>query len=117
MFTFMSCDNEEECESTEDVAILSSEMVDTAAINETVDIKIEFDVTNGCGALAGSTGTVDTSNVVSIVVRAKYTGCICTEAIERLEETISYLPPAAGTYFFEFQKDGVVNHRDTLVVQ
>lgn len=118
IFTLMSCD-EQECESTEEAMILSSEMVDTATVNDVVDIKVEFDVNNGCGAFAGGVlGTdPDSSNVVSVTVNALYSGCVCTEAIERIEGTLNYTPTTAGTYIFEFKKDDVVNHRDTLVVQ
>ena len=116
MFTLMSCD-EEECESTEEAAILSSEMVDTAAVNDIVNIQVEFDVRNGCGNFAGGVMSTDSNNVVSVAVSALYSGCVCTEAIERIEGNLVYTPNATGTYIFEFKQDDVVNHRDTLVVQ
>jgi len=118
LFTLMSCDGQEDCESTEEAFIVSSEIVDTADVNQAVDVDVEFDVSNGCGAFSGGVMSTDTStNVVSVVTNALYSGCVCTQAIVRVEGTLNYIPTKVGTYIFEFKQDDVVNHRDTLVVE
>ncbi len=114
--TFMSCDDTDDCNRIEAAAVVASEMVDTTTVNEVVDITVAFDVINGCGDYGGSTLEL-IGNTVTIEVDASYVGCICTQAIERREQTLNFRPTSTGTYFFEFIQEDAVTHRDTLVVQ
>ena len=115
LFMIMSCEDADDCGTTEAAAVLASDMVDTASVNESVAIEVEFDVYNGCGGYGGSS-IVTNGNIVTVTVDATYIGCICTQAIERIEHTLNYTPSAAGTYVFEFKQNNTVTHQDTLVV-
>ena len=88
----------------------------TAAVNQSIDLKVSFTCFNGCGNFGNYEQMVN-GNTTTINVIAKYEGCICTQDVPTRQSIYSFSAPQAGTYFLKFLRTGNVYLTDTITVR
>lgn len=104
-FALVSCsgdDDQTECiNSFETEEVTAVDAPETAEVDETVNIEVEFTVSNSCGEFNRflETGT-ETSRVIT--VEAIYEGCVCNEVIGTITATYTFTPEESGEYELKF---------------
>lgn len=103
-FALISCsddDDQTECISFETENVTSVDAPETAMVDETVDIEVDFTVSNSCGEFSRflETGSATTRQ---IVVEAIYEGCACNEVIETITAVYTFTPEEPGEYEMNF---------------
>lgn len=95
-------DDGEDCGRIETEYVTAVSAPDTAGVNETVNIDVEFSVDNSCGEFNRfiETGS-ETSRTIE--VEAVYKGCACFLAIQPTNVTYEFRPEEAGEYELRFK--------------
>ncbi|KAF2515620.1 hypothetical protein [Flavobacterium foetidum] len=88
------------CIRYEQPRIISANVPDKGNINQSIPIKIKFEVLNGCGGF-GTLSEVNSGNTKTIEIKAKYEGCYCNQSIENIETTYNFIPSKAGTHIIK----------------
>lgn len=94
-------DDETECIEFATEYVKSIDAPETALVDETVDIGVDFTVSNSCGEFNRflETGSATTRQ---IVVEAIFDGCVCNEVIETISAIYTFTPEAPGEYEMNF---------------
>ena len=75
-------------------------------VNQTISIPVTFGVSDGCGGF-GNIVETNSGNTTTIVLNAKYEGCICTASPKTVQTTYHFLPTKTGMHTIKFsQPDG-----------
>lgn len=74
----------------------------TGVVNEPVSIEVQFPVYNGCGGF-GEFLVTKNGNIRIIEVKAKYTGCICTQNIPIITTHYEFIAEKPGEYELKFK--------------
>lgn len=102
----VSCndDNDEknECITNNIEYVTSINSPNTGTINETVNIEVNFKVSDGCGGF-GKFIESENGNIRNIEVEAKYEGCICTQAFESKTVNYEFKSTNSGNYELKFK--------------
>lgn len=75
--------------------------VNSGLVNELVNFTVNFTVMNGCGAFNKFIETRQ-GNVITVAVEARFTGCICTMALQELSADYSFIANTPGDYELRF---------------
>lgn len=94
-------DKNNECVDYEIGYVTSVSAPNTGAINETVNIEVNFGVFNGCGGF-GKFIETENGNSRTIEVEAKYEGCICTQDAPIRTTNYEFTASNAGEYELNF---------------
>jgi hypothetical protein len=88
----------------------------TAMPNQEIVLTVFFTCFNGCGQF-GSLNETTNGNTTTIVVNAKYEGCVCTQDVPTRTTPYKFKKTQQGVYTLKFyQSDSAfINH--TIVVQ
>lgn len=101
-----SCSNDDDGDciplQVETDEVTSVDAPETAEVNETIEIEVQFTVRNSCGEFSRfiETGTPMNRN---IVVEARYEGCACAQVIETITAIYEFTPTEAGEYLLNFR--------------
>ena len=96
----------QQCVSLGQVFVDSATVPTTAIVNNQIQISINFSVNNGCGAFENFTET-NVGKIKILTVNAKFTGCICTLSIVKIQTNYSFTPTATGLQIIKIaQPDG-----------
>jgi hypothetical protein len=70
-------------------------------VNQPITITVNFTVNNGCGAF---NRFIENRNghIITVDVEARFTGCICTLALQELTEVYSFTVDTPGDYELRF---------------
>jgi hypothetical protein len=74
----------------------------TGTVNETISIKVNFRVINGCGGFEKFIET-ENGNSKTIEVEAKYEGCTCSQALEIRTVNYDFTASKSGDYELHFK--------------
>ncbi|MFT5243353.1 MAG: hypothetical protein ACI8QQ_001283 [Psychroserpens sp.] len=74
----------------------------TGTVNETISIKVNFRVINGCGGFEKFIET-ENGNSKTIEVEAKYEGCTCSQALEIRTVNYDFTASKSGDYELSFK--------------
>lgn len=88
----------------------------TASVNQEINLTISFTCFNGCGQFGNVEETI-AGNTTTIIVNAKYTGCICTQDVPTRATSYKFKKALAGTYELKFlqTENNYIIH--TIIVQ
>lgn len=102
----MSCNDdnneEDECITNKIEYVTSINSPNTGTINDTVNIEVNFRVSDGCGGF-GKFIESENGNIRNIEVEAKYEGCICTQAFESKTVNYEFKSTNSGNYELKFK--------------
>lgn len=88
----------------------------TGSVNQDIKFYIYFNCYNGCGQF-GNFDISTSGNTRTILVNAKYEGCICTLNVPVLLTSYTFRSSQPGTFYFRFQTDQNSWLTDTLTIQ
>ncbi len=91
------------CLRTEHANVLSANVPASGIINQNIPIDITFEIINGCGAFGNIVETIS-GTTTTLVVNAKYEGCICTQVMGELNTTYNFIPTATGVNTIKIQQ-------------
>ncbi|MCR4031515.1 MULTISPECIES: hypothetical protein [Flavobacterium] len=91
------------CLSYRNASVISAQVPASGQVNQTIPIKIKFNVDNGCGSFSSISET-NLGNTKTITIKAKYEGCFCTMNIPIIETTYNFTARTAGNYTLKFSK-------------
>ena len=92
---------EDKCLSFDKAPVTKIEGATTASVNQEINLTVSFTCFNGCGQFGNLEETI-TGNTTTIVVNAKYTGCICTQDVPTRTTIYKFKKTQAGTYELKF---------------
>ncbi len=86
-----------------------------ALVNQEILLAIDFTSFNGCGQFNKFEETAN-GNETTIIVNAKYEGCVCTQDLPTRQAIYKFRKSQAGTYTLKFlQSDNIyLNHTVTV---
>ena len=93
---------EDECITNKIEYVTSINSPNTGTINDTVNIEVNFRVSDGCGGF-GKFIESENGNIRNIEVEAKYEGCICTQAFESKTVNYEFKSTNSGNYELKFK--------------
>ena len=107
--------NEPPCISFQTGPVTKIDGTTTASVNQEILLTVDFTSMNGCGQFNKFEETVN-GNETTIVVNAKYEGCICTQDLPTRRVTYKFRKSQAGIYTLKFfQSDNIyLNHTVTV---
>lgn len=88
----------------------------TAAVNQEISLTVSFTCNNGCGQFGNFEETA-TGNTATIIVNAKYVGCVCTQDLPTRQIIYKFKRSQAGTYDLKFFQEGSTYLTHTITVQ
>ena len=88
---FEDCGIPNECLSFAQAEVINATVPLTGIVNNSISIPITFSVNNGCGSFENITET-NLGNTKTLVVNAKYSGCVCTLALVQIQADYNFLP-------------------------
>lgn len=103
LLLFVSCtEDPKECIGYKSAFVTDVNAPSTGKINETVEIEVDFMVTNGCGKFEKF---IESGNEFfkTIEVQAKYEGCICPTVIKEIKVIYEFTPVKSGEYKLRFR--------------
>ena len=92
---------EDKCLSYAKAPVTKIEGATTASVNQELNLTISFICFNGCGQFGNVEETIS-GNTTTIVVNAKYAGCICTQDVPTRTTLYKFKKSQAGTYELKF---------------
>jgi len=107
---------EDKCLSYAKAPVTKIEGATTASVNQELNLTISFICFNGCGQFGNVEETIS-GNTTTIVVNAKYAGCICTQDVPTRTTLYKFKKSQAGTYELKFlqTENNYLTH--TIIVQ
>ncbi len=110
------CNKDDNCISTAKAPVTSIDGATIASLNQEIDLAIYFTCFNGCGQFENFEETI-AGNTTTIIVNAKYTGCICTQDVPTRTTSYKFKKTQAGTYELKFfqTENNYLTH--TIIVQ
>lgn len=91
------------CISYEQAPVLSANVPSSGNVNQVIPIPVVFVVHNGCGGFDSITET-SSGNTKTIIVKAKYEGCLCTQSIGNIQTTYNFTATTTGIHTIKFLK-------------
>ena len=88
----------------------------TASVNQELNLTISFICFNGCGQFGNVEETIS-GNTTTIVVNAKYAGCICTQDVPTRTTLYKFKKVQVGTYQLKFLQTENTYLTHTIIVQ
>ena len=107
---------DEKCISTDKAPVTKIEGATTASANQEVNLTISFTCFNGCGQFGNVEETI-AGNTTTIIVNAKYTGCICTQDVPTRTTLYKFKKVQVGTYQLKFLQTENTYLTHTIIVQ
>jgi hypothetical protein len=101
-----------DCEHTSQEYIKQVLAPSQGSIGRTIEIKVIFDVKNGCGRFSQFIESKQ-GDTKTILVESQYSGCTCSEGLKEVTEVYSFNPTSSGKYYFKFKKSA---DKETLVI-
>lgn len=101
----LSCksdDNEEQCISNTTEYVTSVNSPETGTVGETIIIKVDFVVYNGCGGFGKFIETGEGKSI-NIEIEARYEGCICTQDVPVRTVNYEFTPSRTGEFELNFK--------------
>lgn len=107
---------DEKCISTDKAPVTKIEGAAIASVNQEIILTVSFTCFNGCGQFGNLEETIS-GNTTTIIVNAKYTGCICTQDVPTRATIYKFKKAQAGTYELKFlqTENNYLTH--TIIVQ
>ena len=107
---------EDKCLSYAKAPVTKIEGATTASVNQELNLTISFICFNGCGQFGNVEETIS-GNTTTIVVNAKYAGCIWTQDVPTRTTLYKFKTSQAGTYELKFlqTENNYLTH--TIIVQ
>ena len=100
------CGIPNQCLSFSHAPVITAAVPLTGIVNNSISIPITFSVNNGCGSFGNITET-NLGNTKTLVVNAKYLGCICTLAMGEIVTNYNFIPTIIGNQIIKIaQPDG-----------
>ncbi|HSN61403.1 MAG TPA: hypothetical protein VLR49_10740, partial [Ferruginibacter sp.] len=93
--------DEQPCVSFSKAGITKIEGPLTASVNQEIPLTVSFSCMNGCGQF-GNFEESTVGNTTTIVLNAKYEGCVCTQDIPSRQTIYSFKKIQTGTYILKF---------------
>lgn len=94
------------CLSFSHAPVITAAVPLTGIVNNSISIPITFSVNNGCGSFGNITET-NVGNTKTLVVNAKYLGCVCTLAMGEIQTSYNFTPTTIGNQIIKIaQPDG-----------
>lgn len=95
-------DSDKVCDFLEIAYITAIDAPETGTVGENIVIIVDFQVRNGCGNFSDF---IEQRNdqTRTIEVKAKYEGCICTQATEPRTATYDFIAEEPGNYVLQFR--------------
>jgi hypothetical protein len=106
----------ENCVSFHELPIKDVNVPTTAPINEQIAIPVSFWLSNGCGKLDSLIEKKE-GNLITIQLKGKYEGCVCTEAIRDEQTFYKFRATTAGTYQLRFLQSDNTYLNQTIEVE
>src|SRR5687768_13257600 len=91
----------DDCVSYEYAPVVSVTGPVLAAVNQAVNLNVQYTLANGCGQ-SGVFEEVTVQNTTTIKVKAKYVGCMCTQALVAKQMPYNFIATQPGTYLLRF---------------
>ena len=88
----------------------------TASVNQEINLTISFTCFNGCGQFGNVEETIS-GNTTTIIVNAKYTGCICTQDVPTRTTLYKFKKVQVGTYQLKFLQTENTYLTHTIIVK
>ncbi|MCD6010796.1 MAG: hypothetical protein K0Q79_658 [Flavipsychrobacter sp.] len=114
LFTNCGKDNNK-CLSHEQAYVSKVEGNKTGKVNQVMTFQVYFGCNSGCGQF-GSFDENLSGNTRTVIVKAKYEGCICTADAPTRVATYSFTPSQPGTYYLKFLKTPNAYSTDTVTI-
>jgi hypothetical protein len=115
----VACNKHQEdttCISFSKAPVSKIEGATTATVNQEIPLTISFGCFNGCGSF-GNVEQISNGNTTTIIVNAKYQGCVCTQDAPTRQTTYLFKKAMAGTYVLKFQQTETTYLMYTITVQ
>lgn len=98
--------NPDPCINFSHATVLTTTVPTTGIVNNVVEIPLTFLVNNGCGGF-GNIIQTNVGNTKTLSINAKYSGCICTLAMNAIKTTFNFIPTIVGLQIIKIaQPDG-----------
>ncbi|HSN59462.1 MAG TPA: hypothetical protein VLR49_00900 [Ferruginibacter sp.] len=92
---------EQPCVSFSKAGVTKIEGPLTASVSQEIPLTVSFSCMNGCGQF-GNFEESTVGNTTTIILNAKYEGCVCTQDIPTRQISYSFKRIQAGTYILKF---------------
>lgn len=102
MISCVDSEDAERCTSSQTAFVDSVDSPVTGTVGETLVVKVNFPVANGCGRFGRFIET-GTNTVKTIIVEANYEGCACTLNAPILTADYEFTATQPGDYQLRFQ--------------
>lgn len=102
-------DQYKDCMSMKMVPVKEINAPETAVVNQPVEIEVTCTFYSSCGSFSKFVVSGPEKSR-TVLVEAKYEGCICAALIKEETKTYEFIPTETGTYTLEFQ-----NTSDTFI--
>lgn len=86
-----------------------------ASINQEISLTVSFVCYNGCGQFGNLEENI-AGNETTIIINAKYEGCICTDNLPIRQILYKFKKSLAGTYHLKFYKGENAYLTHTIIV-
>jgi len=119
VFILCSCNknhDEQPCVSFNKAQVIRIEGPITASVNQEIPLTVSFSCMNGCGQF-GNFEESTVGNTTTIILNAKYQGCVCTQDIPTRQTLYSFKKTQTGTYFLKFWETANTFFTYTITVQ
>ncbi len=107
---------EDSCISYIQASVSKIESPSQGNINQDIDLTVYFGCSNGCGQF-GSFSETSSDFERTIIVTAKYEGCICTQDVPTRKTIYKFKTSQPGVYYLKFWQQNNVYLVDTLNIQ
>ena len=108
--------NEQPCITFQTGPVTKTDGATAASVNQEILLNVDFTSFNGCGQFNKFEENVN-GNETTIVVNARYEGCICTQDLPTRRVTYKFRKSQAGTYTLKFLQSNNVYLNHTVTVQ
>lgn len=108
--------DEQPCVSFSKARVIKLEGPITASVNQEIPLTVSFSCNNGCGQF-GNFEESTFGNTTTIVLNAKYEGCVCTQDIPTRQTLYTFKRTQTGTYILKFWETESSFLTHTITVQ
>ncbi len=104
------------CLSFAKAPVTKIEGANAALVNQEIILTVFFSANNGCGQF-GNFDEATSGNTTTIIVNAKYEGCICTEDLPIRQTIYKFKKSQSGTFDLKFLQTDNIYLTHTIIVQ
>lgn len=120
IITLMACNkkhgDKSTCLSFIKAPVTKIEGANTALVDQEIMLTVSFGCFNGCGQFGNFAETI-TGNATTILVNAKYEGCICTQDAPIRQTVYKFKRSYPGTFELKFLQTENTYLAHTIIVQ